>query len=61
LAFACYSAATAGSKVGEKPNDEQRKLLERGRDILAKLQTQNKLSPADQHRLEEIQARLSGP
>ena len=58
LAFACYSAATTGSKAGEKPNDEQRKLLERGRDILVELQTHGKLSPVDQHHLEQIQAAL---
>jgi hypothetical protein len=58
LAFACYSAATTGSKVGGKPNDDQRKLLERRRDILVELQTQSKLSPVDRHHLEQIQAAL---
>jgi hypothetical protein len=58
FASACYSAATTSSKVGEKPNDEQRKLLETARDILVKLKTQNKLPPIGQDHLDEIEAAL---
>jgi hypothetical protein len=61
LAFAYYSAATTGHKIGEKPNAEGRALLERGRDILVKLQTQSVLSSVDERHLQEIQAALAGP
>jgi len=60
LALACYSAATTLSQIAQEPNAEARTLLERGRDILVKLQTQSSLSPVDGHHLQEIQAALGG-
>jgi serine/threonine protein kinase/tetratricopeptide (TPR) repeat protein len=60
LAFACYSAAITMSETGHEPNLESRMLLERGRDILLKLQTQSALSPIDQRHLQEIQTALEG-
>jgi tetratricopeptide (TPR) repeat protein len=60
LAFACYSAAITLSKTDPEPNPEARALLERGRDVLVKLQTQSTLPPIDQRHLQEIQAALAG-
>ena len=60
LAFACYSAAITLSKTDPEPNPEARALLERGRDVLVKLQTQGTLPPIDQRHLQEIQAALAG-
>ena len=61
LALACYSAATTLAKVGQDPNTEGRTLLERGREILIKLQSQSALSPVDQRHLQEIQDALRSP
>jgi serine/threonine protein kinase/tetratricopeptide (TPR) repeat protein len=61
LAFACYSVATTGYKIAREPSAEVRSLLERGRDILVKLQTQSALSPVDERHLQEIRAALGGP
>jgi eukaryotic-like serine/threonine-protein kinase len=60
LALACYSAAITLPKNGSQPNPETRALLERGRDLLVKLQTQSTLSPTDQRHLQEIQTALAG-
>jgi eukaryotic-like serine/threonine-protein kinase len=59
LALGCYSAATALSEMVKEPTDESRTLLQRGRAILIKLQSQSPLSPIDEHRLQAIEAALA--
>jgi hypothetical protein len=60
LALACYSLAITQSNRANDPTQDSRKLLTRGRDLLIKVQSQSPLSPADKHRLQEIQGALGG-
>jgi serine/threonine protein kinase/tetratricopeptide (TPR) repeat protein len=58
LALACYSVATTLPLINNSSDLEIHLLLEKGRDVLMRLQKHSGLAPQDQRSLEDIQSAL---